>query len=155
MDYQDKLVNRVYYENPALYARQNINELKKQLKQNTEEQMGSKEKFTNLFNHLKLLFSFHGKELPVGESTIETEGNPLYYMASIGALEDEEDSNENEYQLYSAVVGKEEGVPTRYFYDYAYFDDGWPRSVTATIEEEKTDKKVITQMTIGWLCKKW
>lgn len=156
LDYQDKLVNRIYYEHPALYARQNISELKKQIKQNTEELMGSKEKITNLFNHLKLLFAFHGKQLPVGESTINMEGNSLYYLARMGALEDESDSNENEYQLYSEITGKDdEGVPTHYYYDYAYFDDGWPRSVTATVDEEKADKRVITQMTISWLRKAW
>ena len=49
LNYQDKLVNRIFYEHPELYAHQNIDELKKQIKQNTEELMGSQEKITNLF----------------------------------------------------------------------------------------------------------
>jgi hypothetical protein len=157
LSYQDKLVNRIFYEHPELYARQNIDELKKQIKKNTEELMGSQEKITNLFfNQLKLLFAFHGKELPVGESTAENGGQSFSYQTRIGALEGEDDSTENEYQLYAEMTEKEaDGTTTNYFYDYAYFDDGWPRSVMATVEEEKADKKVITQMKINWLTKAW
>lgn len=156
LNYQDKLVNRIYYEHPELYARQNIDELKKQIKKNTEELMGSKEKVTNLFRQLKLLFAFNGKELPVGESTVENGGIQFSYQTRIGALEGEEESNENEYQLYVEMTEKEaDGTTTNYYYDYAYFDDGWPRSVMATVEEEKADKKVITQMKINWLTKAW
>lgn len=156
LNYQDKLVNRIYYEHPELYARQNIDELKKEIKQNTEELMGSQEKVTNLFHQLKLLFAFHGKQLPVGESTVENGGIQFNYQTRNGALEGEEDSTENEYQLYVEMTEKEaDGTTTDYYYDYAYFDDGWPRCVMATIVEEKADKKVITQMKINWLTKAW
>lgn len=156
LNYQDKLVNRIFYEHPELYARQNIDELKKQIKQNTEELMGSQEKITDLFHQLKLLFAFNGKVLPVGESTVENAGTKFHYIARNGALEGEDDSTENEYQLYAEMTEKEaDGTTTNYFYDYAYFDDGWPRSVMATVEEEKADKKVITQMKINWLTKAW
>ena len=104
LNYQDKLVNRIFYEHPELYARQNIDELKKQIKQNTEELMGSQEKITNLFHQLKLLFAFNGKVLPVGESTVENAGTKFHYIARNGALEGEEDSTENEYQLYAEMT---------------------------------------------------
>ena len=153
---QDKLVNEIYYKHPELYARQNINDFKKQLKEMMEEKMGSKEKITDLFPHLQLLFAFHGKELPVGESTVENGKAVIRYIVHSGALEDEDNSNENEYQLYCQMEEKEDdGSTTHYYYDYAYFDDGWPRRVLATIEEEKEGKTVITQQEIEWLSKSW
>ena len=156
LEVQEKVINQVFYEHPELYARQNINELKKKLKENSEELMGSKEKITKLFAHLTLLFSFHGKELPVGESTFEKDGQSYYYQVHAGALEDEENSNENEYQLYCTLKEKEDdGSLTSYYYDYAYFDDGWPRSVIATVVEEQAGKTVITQQHIDWVTKSW
>ena len=153
---QDKLVNEIYYKHPELYAHQNINDFKKQLKEKLEESVGSKEKFTDLYAHLKLLFAFHGKELPVGESTVENGNAVIHYMVHSGALEDEDNSNENEYQFYCQMEDKEDdGSISHYYYDYAYFDDGWPRRVLATVEEDKDGKKVITQQEIEWLSKSW
>jgi hypothetical protein len=153
---QDKCINQIFFEHPELYAHQNIDELKKKLKENAEKMCGSKEKATEMFANLGLLFNFHGRELPVGESTLEKDGVSYYYQAHAGALEDEEDSNEYEYQLYCEIKQKEDdGSLISYHYDYAYFDDGWPRSVTATVVEEQEGKTILTQHRIDWVYKAW
>lgn len=156
LDVMKKLIDSNYYHHPELYARQSKEELMKHVKEQYDEVAGTKEKMTELFSPLILLFTFHGKELPVGESTVEEDGVSCYYQVHAGALEDDEDSNEDEYQMYIKLVEKEDdGSQTSYYYEYAYFDDGWPRNVLATVVEEQAGKTVITQYHIDWVYKSW
>ena len=156
LDIMMKLIDSSYFHHPELYARQSKEEMVKRVKEQYDEVAGTKEKMTKLFTPLILLFSFHGHDFPVGEYTAEKEGASCYYQIHAGALEDDEDSNEDEYQMYIKLDEKEDnGSQTSCYYDYAYFDDGWPRSVLSTVVEEKAGKTVITQYHIDWVTKSW
>lgn len=155
-DVMKKLIDSSYFNHPELYARQPKEELIKKLKEQYNELVGTKEKMTELFAPLNLLFSFHGHVFPIGESTVEKDGRSCYYQVHAGALEDDEDSDEDEYQIYIELEEKnDDGSLTSYHYEYAYFEDGWPRSVLATVVEEQAGKKVITQQHIDWVTKTW
>lgn len=156
LDIMKKLIDSSYFHHPELYARQSKEELMKRVKEQYDEVAGTKEKMTKLFTPLILLFSFHGHDFPVGEYTAEKDGTSCYYQVHAGALENDEDSNENEYQMYIKLVEKEDdGSQTSYYYEYAYFDDGWPRSVFSTVVEEQAGKTIITQYHIDWVTKAW
>ena len=50
---------------------------------------------------------------------------------------------------------EEDGVKATNYYEYTYFDDGWPRSAQMTIVEESGDKSTLTQFRMVWLSKVW
>lgn len=154
--YQQKMIDKAYYEHPELYARQPKQELVKRIKELTEKTLGTKEKMTEQFVALKLLFSFHGKELPLGEMELNENQLHYYYETTQGKLEDEEDSTDDEYQIYVELTAEEdEDSHDQYYYSYRYFPDGWPRDVRSTVIEPLEGKKRITQIRIEWISKAW
>ena len=154
--YQQKMIDKAYYEHPELYARQPKQELVKRIKELTEKTLGTKEKMTEQFVALKLLFSFHGKELPLGEMELNENQLHYYYDVTQGKLEDEEDSTDDEYQIYVELKAEEdEDSHDQYYYSYRYFPDGWPRDVRSTVIEPLEGKKRITQIRIEWISKAW
>ena len=154
--YQQKMIDKAYYEHPELYARQPKQELVKRIKELTEKTLGTKEKMTEQFVALKLLFSFHGKELPLGEMELNENQLHYYYETTQGKLEDEEDSTDDEYQIYVELKAEEdEDSHDQYYYSYRYFPDGWPRDVRSTVIEPLEGKKRITQIRIEWISKAW
>lgn len=154
--YQQKMIDKAYYEHPELYARQPKQELVKRIKELTEETLGTKEKMTEQFVALKLLFSFHGKELPIGEMELNENQLHYYYDVTQGKLEDEEESTDDEYQIYVELTAEEdEDSHDQYYYTYNYFPDGWPREVRSTVIEPLEGKKRITQIRIEWISKAW
>ena len=154
--YQQKMIDKAYYEHPELYARQPKQELVKRIKELTEKTLGTKEKMTEQFVALKLLFSFHGKELPLGEMELNENQLHYYYDVTQGKLEDEEDSTDDEYQIYVELTAEEdEDSHDQYYYSYRYFPDGWPRDVRSTVIEPLEGKKRITQIRIEWISKAW
>lgn len=154
--YQQKMIDKAYYEHPELYARQPKQEQVKRIKELTEKTLGTKEKMTEQFVALKLLFSFHGKELPLGEMELNENQLHYYYDVTQGKLEDEEDSTDDEYQIYVELKAEEdEDSHDQYYYSYNYFPDGWPRDVRSTVIEPLEGKKRITQIRIEWISKAW
>ena len=154
--YQQKMIDKAYYEHPELYARQPKQEQLKRIKELTEKTLGTKEKMTEQFVALKLLFSFHGKELPLGEMELNENQLHYYYDVTQGKLEDEEDSTDDEYQIYVELKAEEdEDSHDQYYYSYSYFPDGWPRDVRSTVIEPLEGKKRITQIRIEWISKAW
>ena len=154
--YQQKMIDKAYYEHPELYARQPKQELVKRIKELTEKTLGTKENMTEQFVALKLLFSFHGKELPLGETELNENQLHYYYETTQGKLEDEEDSTDDEYQIYVELTAEEdEDSHDQYYYSYRYFPDGWPRDVRSTVIEPLEGKKRITQIRIEWISKAW
>ena len=154
--YQQKMIDKAYYEHPELYARQPKQEQVKRIKELTEKTLGTKEKMTEQFVALKLLFSFHGKELPLGEMELNENQLHYYYETTQGKLEDEEDSTDDEYQIYVELKAEEdEDSHDQYYYSYRYFPDGWPRDVRSTVIEPLEGKKRITQIRIEWISKAW
>ena len=156
LDLQQKIVDQIYEETPALYAKMSKPEMLKMMKDQLRKELDSKEAASNRFIQFKMLFLNHGKVFRLGEYEMESEEGNVSYIVTKGALEDEEDSNDNEYQIYYKVeMPEEDGVKTTNYYEYTYFDDGWPRSAMMTIVEEGADKTTLTQMKLVWLSKVW
>ena len=156
MAIQQKMIDKAYYEHPELYSRQPRQEYEKRVKTLIDEMLGTKEKMTKQFGALSLLFSFHGKELPLGEMELNQDQHHYYYNTTQGKLEDEEDSTDDEYQIYVELKAEEdENLHDQYYYDYYYFPDGWPREVRSTVIEPLEGKTRITQVRIEWISKAW
>lgn len=153
---QQRLVDKLYEENPALYAKVSKPDMLKQMKERTHNLFGSKEGAAENFMALKMLFLNHGRQLPVGERELDTEVGKTYYIISTGAEEGEPNPTEGEYQIYYEVETPEtDGVKTTNYYDYAYFGDGWPRRAMMTIKEDEGGKTTLTQVKIEWKSKSW
>lgn len=154
--FQKDYIDKIYYEHPELYARQPKQEIVKKVRETTDEMIGTKEKMTEQFLALKLLFAFHGKELKIGETAFDQNGLHYYYDITQGKLEEDDESTDDEYQIYSELeaVEEEESHP-HYYYTYNYFPDGWPREVMSTIVDPLEGKTRLTQIRIEWISKAW
>ena len=156
LEIQQKLVDQIYEETPALYAKMSKPEMLKLMKEQLRKELGSKEAFSDHFIQFKLLFLNHGKVFRLGEYDEKSEVGNVSYTVRKGSLEDDEDSTDGEYQIYYKVeMPEEDGVKTTNYYEYTYFDDGWPRSAQMTIVEESGDKSTLTQFRMVWLSKVW
>ena len=156
LEVQQKLVDQIYEETPALYAKMSKPEMLKLMKEQLRKELGSKEAFSDHFIQFKLLFLNHGKVFRLGEYDEKSEVGNVSYTVRKGSLEDDEDSTDGEYQIYYKVeMPEEDGVKTTNYYEYTYFDDGWPRSAQMTIVEESGDKSTLTQFRMVWLSKVW
>ena len=156
LEVQQKLVDQIYEESPALYAKISKPEMLKLMKEQLRKELGSKEAFSDHFIQFKMLFMNHGRSFKLGEYDVPTDEGNVSYIVTKGALEDEEDSTDEEYQIYYKVeMPEEDGMKTTNHYEYAYFDDGWPRSVQMTIVEEGAEKTTLTQLKMVWLSKVW
>ena len=154
--YQKKMIDKTYYEHPELYSRQPKQEYEKRVRELTNEMIGTKEKMTEQFIALKLLFAFHGKELKIGETEFNQDQLHYYYDISQGKLEGDDESTDDEYQIYSELKAvEEEDSNDKYYYTYNYFPDGWPREVRSTVIEPFEGKTRITQIRIEWISKAW
>ena len=156
LDVQQKLVDQLYEETPALYAKISKPEMLKQLKERLHKELGSKESAAEQFACLRMLFLNHGKVFQVGEYNVKSDDRDVYYVVTKGPTEGEEDASDREYQIfYELRLPEHDGVKLTNYYDYTYFDDGWPRRAMMTIVEDKGDKSTLTQMKLEWESKAW
>jgi serine/threonine protein kinase len=127
-----------------------------ELKEQLRKELGSKEAVSDHFIQFKVLFLNHGKVFRLGEYEEKSEEGNVSFIVTKGALEDDEDSTDGEYQIfYKVEMPEEDGVKATNYYEYTYFDDGWPRSAQMTIVEESGDKSTLTQFRMVWLSKVW
>lgn len=154
--FQKDYIDKTYYQHPELYAQQQKQEVVKHVKEVTDEMIGTKEKMTQQFLALKLLFAFHGKEFKIGETELNQDQLHYYYDITRGKLEGEDESTDDEYQIYSELKAEEdEDSNDQFYYTYNYFPDGWPREVRSTVIEPVEGKTRITQIRIEWISKAW
>ena len=150
------LIDSIYKDNPALSSTIAKADLMESVRKSFDETYGSKEKMSDLFAGLKLIFSFHGQSFPLGESEGETSSGKCYYEVAKGAIEGEEATSEDDYQLYVKVDFPEEhGMKSEIHYSYDYFADGWPRSFLVTNVEHYGGREEITQFHLDWVRKSW
>ncbi len=156
LESQQKLVDQLYDEYPALYAKMGKPEMLKRMKEQLRKELGSKEAVSDHFIQFKVLLLNHGKVFRLGEYEEKSEEGNVSFIVTKGALEDDEDSTDGEYQIfYKVELPEEDGVKATNYYEYTYFDDGWPRSAQMTIVEESGDKSTLTQFRMVWLSKVW
>lgn len=151
-----RVVDQIYLENPTLPSVKTKPEMLKELRELCAQLYGSKEKLAEAFMAPLTLFSYHGKEFPVGENDAESDEGRVHYDITKGMLDGEETSDDDEYQLYMKVdMPDSAGVKTTIYYSYRYFADGWPRDYLVTLCEENNGKETITQMNAEWESKSW
>lgn len=150
---QQRLVDWMYEQSPSLYAVMSKTDMLKKMKKQLQ---GNKEHIMENNVNLRILLLNHGQSFPLGEREVESGVGHITYIVSKGPLEGEDDTNQDEYQVYYKVERTEpDGTKATNYYEYAYFADGWPRNVTMTIEEQKDGKTMLTQTHVEWVTKAW
>lgn len=152
---QKEYAARLYERNPLLVGKISRQDLLKKWKEQLDEIFSSDEKLMKNYVGLGVLFANHGKAFPLNVTQTEKDGAKITLLATKGKLEGEEDSSEDEFQVYYNIVQTTDSGTTIYDYDYSYFDDGWVREALVTIKEGDDNKQTITQLELTWLSKAW
>jgi len=151
-------IDSLYKKYTFMYAKMSKDDLRKTVREMIEEKYGNKQDMLENMEVIQLLFAFHGREFNLGHTEMTNEEGSMVIDVTKGRPVDDDNYTDEDYQVNFILKSPpKDGIEITYAYHYAFFADGWPQYILATVtsHNQKENTTNIAQTELEWVSKAW